>query len=476
MRGKTFAFIDLETTGGSSARDRITEIGLRLWRDGEILEDWQTLVNPQQPIPPYIESFTGITNAMVADAPVFEAVADTLRQKLQGAVFVAHNARFDYGFVKAEFRRLGEAFSAQVLCTVKLSRRLYPEYRKHSMDALIERHGLDPGPRHRAMGDVESMFAFFHTALAEHGQEGVEQAVNALLRRPSIPSHLSPDILDEIPDCPGVYRFYGENDVLLYVGKSTNIRQRVASHFSGDHNSSRGVQLSQSMRHVDWTETAGELGALLLELRQIKQLKPLYNRRSRAAKRLVSIALEQSEAGYLKASLCWDIDPNQLGQYHGLFRSKRDAQKALQGIAAKNELCNRMLGLEDVNGPCFQRRLGRCKGACEGVEDVTRYNLRMQIAFHNLQLKTWPWRGPIGVVENNGTTGRTDIHVIYNWVHLATVHSEQELHEFEPGERQLAFDLDSYKLIVKHVLSPEHRLRIVECDHVRPPEITWPES
>ena len=470
------AFIDLETTGGSSTGDRITEIGLRLWQDGEVVEDWQTLVNPEQSIPPFIESLTGISNAMVADAPTFKEVAERFRERISDAVFVAHNARFDYGFVKAEFRRIGEAFAAPVLCTVKLSRRLYPEYRRHNMDALIERHGLDPGPRHRAMGDVESMFQFFERTRSEHGVEPVAEAIQALLKRPSIPSHMSPDILDELPDSPGVYRFYGENDVLLYVGKSTNIRQRVASHFSGDHNSGRGVQLSQSMRWVDWTETAGDLGALLLELKQIKGLKPLYNRRSRAAKRLVTIALNPGEDGYLQASLCWGVDPNNLGQYYGLFRSKRDAQKALQGIAQRNELCNQMLDLEATHGPCFQRRLGRCKGACEGVEDVTRYNLRVQIAFHELQLKAWPWEGPIGVVEENGSTGRTDIHVIYNWAHIATVHDESELNELEPGREALAFDLDSYKLLIKHVLAPGHRLKIIECPGMPRPEIVWPED
>ena len=468
------AFIDLETTGGSASGDRVTEIGLRLWEDGEVVEEWQTLVNPEQTIPHYIESLTGITNAMVADAPRFEEVAETFREKVSDAVFVAHNARFDYGFIKAEFRRLGKAFAAPVLCTVKLSRRLYPDYRRHNMDALIERHGLEPGPRHRAMGDVESMFQFFERTRSEQGVESVEQAIQALLKRPSIPSHISPDILDELPDTPGVYRFYGENDVLLYVGKSTNIRQRVASHFSGDHNSSRGVQLSQSMRRVDWTETAGELGALLLELHQIKTLKPLYNRRSRAAKRLVSIALSETEAGYLGAELSWRIDPSNLDQYHGLFRSKKDAQKALQGIAQKNELCNRMLGLESGPGPCFQRRLGRCRGACEGVEDVTRYNLRTQIAFHSMQLTTWPWEGAIGVVEDNEAMGRTDIHVLYNWAHLATVHSEAELRELEPGHEALAFDLDSYKLLVKYVMAPSHRLQVIECPWVPRPEVVWP--
>ena len=447
----TFAFLDLETTGGSSTHDRITEIGIRFWRDGQVVGEWQTLVNPRIRIPAYIERFTGITNAMVADAPAFENVADELRDRLDGCVFVAHNARFDYGFIKAEYRRLAQPFSARVLCTVKLSRKLYPQYRRHNMDALIERHGLAQVQRHRAMGDVSAMLEFFSHALTDQGRDVVEAAVRTLLQRPSVPSHMPPDVLDEVPRVPGVYRFYGENDVLLYVGKSTNIAQRVASHFSGDHNSSRGVRLSESMRRIEWTETAGELGALLLELRQIKTLRPMYNRRSRPAKTLWSIELAASEQGYLRSRLVQHIEPHRLGDYYGLFRSKRDAQRALTGIAGKNELCNRLLDLEpaEQSGPCFQRSLGRCKGACEGLEDVTRYNLRVQIAFHSLRLKTWPWAGPVGVVERNTNTGRTDILIIYNWMHVATLHSEDELHDLSLQGTAVTFDMDSYKLVVK---------------------------
>ncbi|SOB77911.1 exonuclease, DNA polymerase III, epsilon subunit family [Marinobacter sp. LV10R510-11A] len=219
----TFAFLDIETTGGNSSHDRITEIGIRFWRGGESVGEWQTLLNPSTRISPFIEQLTGISNDMVSGAPPFEAIADVLEDKLRDTVFVAHNARFDYGFIKSEFRRLGRLFSARVLCTVKLSRRLYPEFRKHNMDALIERHGLEQ------------------------------------VQRPSIPSHLPLDTLKDLPRGPGVYRFYGENDVLLYVGKSTNIAQRVASHFSGDHNTSRGVRISESLRRVEYTETAGDL-------------------------------------------------------------------------------------------------------------------------------------------------------------------------------------------------------------------------
>ncbi|MCK0105255.1 exonuclease domain-containing protein [Marinobacter sp. S0848L] len=472
----TFAFLDIETTGGNSSHDRITEIGIRFWRAGEVVDEWQTLLNPGMRISPFIEQLTGISNAMVADAPTFEAIADTLEEKLRDTVFVAHNARFDYGFIKSEYRRLGRLFSARVLCTVKLSRRLYPEFRRHNMDSLIERHGLAQVQRHRAMGDVAAMLEFFTRARADKGDDQMEAAIATLLQKPSIPSHLPPDTLTDLPRGPGVYRFYGENDVLLYVGKSTNIAQRVASHFSGDHNTSKGVRISESLRRIDYTETAGELGALLLELRQIKTLSPLFNRRSRAAKNLVSIELAPNASGYLQARLVREIEPHRLASYFGLFRSKRDAERALTGIAAKNELCNQLLGLEpEREGPCFQRTLGRCKGACEGIEDVTRYNLRVQIAFHQLRLKTWPWKGPVAIVEHRNDGAQPDILVIYNWIHVTTVHDEQELDDLSLSGQSVTFDLDSYKLLVKALMGPADKSRsLIELPAVGAPDVLMP--
>lgn len=472
----TFAFLDIETTGGNSSRDRITEIGIRFWRAGETVAEWQTLLNPGVRISPFIEQLTGISNAMVADAPSFESIASTLEEQLRDTVFVAHNARFDYGFIKSEYRRLGRLFSARVLCTVKLSRRLYPEFRKHNMDALIERHGLTQVQRHRAMGDVCAMLEFFTHALAHKGDALLEESIAALLQRPSIPSHLPLDTLNELPRGPGVYRFYGENDALLYVGKSINIAQRVASHFSGDHNSSRGVRMSESLRRVEYTETAGELGALLLELRQIKTLKPLFNRQSRAAKNLVSIELVPNDSGYLQARLVRQIEPYRLASYFGLFRSKRDAERALSDIAAKNDLCNLLLGLEpERDGPCFQRALGRCKGACEEVEDVTRYNLRMQIAFHQLRLRTWPWKGPVAIVESRDDQAQPDILVIYNWIHVTTVHDEQELYDLSLHGQSVTFDLDSYKLLVKALMgSADKAHALIELPAVGAPDVLMP--
>ncbi|GHD43693.1 DNA polymerase-3 subunit epsilon [Marinobacter persicus] len=476
LSGETFAFLDIETTGGNPQRDRITEIGIRFWRDGQVVGEWQTLLNPETRISGFIEQLTSISNSLVADEPVFADIANELEEQLRGKVLVAYNARFDYGFLKAEFRRLGHLFTAKVLCTVRLSRALYPQHKRHNMDALMARHNLPQVQRHRAMGDVAAMLSFFEHVLAERGAETVEPVLATLLQRPSTPSHVPAEMLRDLPSRPGVYRFYGDNDVLLYVGKSTNIAQRVASHFAGDHQSGKALRMSESLRRVAYTETAGELGALLFELKQIKNLSPLYNRRSRAAKSLVSIALQANADGYLEAGLAREISPDRLGDYFGLFRSKRDAVNALRGIASKNDLCGKLLGLEPQGpGPCFQRSLGRCKGACEGAEDVTRYNLRMQIAFHNLQLKTWPWAGPVALVEHNKATQRTDFLVVWNWIHIATLHSEQDLADFEPPTTPVTFDLDSYKLLAKALLGPErHHHRVIEMPAIHQPSVVMP--
>lgn len=480
IKTNTFAFLDIETTGGNPQRDRITEIGIRFWRcgseGGEVVGEWQTLLNPETRISTFIERLTGISNEMVADAPRFEDIADELEQQLDGVIFVAHNARFDYSFIKAEFRRLGKLFGAKVLCTVRLSRALYPDAERHNMDTLIARHNLPQVERHRAMGDVTAMLAFFEHALAEHGPDALDKAIARLLQRPSTPSNLPPDLLGNLPKGPGVYRFFGDNDVLLYVGKSTNIAQRVASHFAGDHQSIRGLRMSESLRQVETTQTAGELGALLLELKQIKQLKPLYNRRSRAAKSLVSIALTTNADGYLQAELARSVQPEQLGDYFGLFRSKKDALGALRGIAGRNDLCGKLLGLEPAGpGPCFQRSLGRCKGACEAAEDTIRYNLRVQIAFHGLRLKTWPWAGPVAIVEENADADRSDYLIVWNWIHLATLHTVADLQDFELGNEPVTFDLDSYKLLVKALLGKDrNQHRIIELPAIGQPAVLMP--
>ena len=176
-------FVDLETTGTSPVHDRITEIAVIETRAGQVVNEWSTLVDPECSIPEYIQSLTGISNDLVAGAPVFAAIAGDLLEALSGRLFIAHNARFDYGFLRTAFERCGLTFRAPVLCTVKLSRRLFPQERRHNLDSLIQRHGLDCAARHRALGDAQAMLAFVEQVRRTVPADRIDAAVAAILRR-----------------------------------------------------------------------------------------------------------------------------------------------------------------------------------------------------------------------------------------------------------------------------------------------------
>ena len=232
---------------------------------------------PGVPIPAEIQWLTGITNDMVRAAPSFSEIAQQVFDRLDGAIFVAHNARFDYGFLRAEFNRAGLSFTAKTLCTVRLSRYLYPDRAPHTLDAIIDRFCLEGEPRHRALGDARVLWRWLQRLADRHPPAEIEFAAHELLRRPALPPNLPPDAIDALPHAPGVYLFYGLNEYPIYIGKSIDLRSRVASHF----NSERELRLSQEIHRLDWEETAGEFGALLRESELIKTRLPAHNVASR---------------------------------------------------------------------------------------------------------------------------------------------------------------------------------------------------
>ena len=269
------AIVDLETTGTRPAIDRVTEIAV-LEVDGfEVTAEWSTLVNPGSGIPQEIQALTGITREMVAGAPRFAELARGLYARLAGRVFVAHNARFDYGFLRREFDRAGVKFHARTLCSVKLARRLYPGLR-HDLDSLIERYGIRCRARHRALGDADALWQFLQLAAREHGEEILAVAARQVARQPALPPHIDRAAVDAIPEAPGVYLFYGEGSAPLYVGHGSTLRSRVVSHLS-----LRTPRWSHQVRRIEWQRTAGELGALLREASLVKALGPMFNRHLR---------------------------------------------------------------------------------------------------------------------------------------------------------------------------------------------------
>ena len=277
------AFVDLETTGGSTGEHRITEVGV-VEVGPEGVSRWSTLVDPQQPIPPFIQQLTGITDAMVRGAPTFDAVAPGLFERLDGKLFIAHNASFDRGFLRSEFRRAGFAFNPDVLCTVRLSRALFPAEKRHGLDALVERHALVPSDRHRALADADLLWQFWQRLHGLVPLEVLQAQIERTLRRYRLAGEITEDLLDTAPAGCGIYAFFGEEDVPLYVGRSVRVRQRLRSHLTGERRSSKDLRLAQQVRRVEWLATGGELGAMLAEAQWIATLRPGQNRLPRGAK------------------------------------------------------------------------------------------------------------------------------------------------------------------------------------------------
>lgn len=460
------AFIDLETTGATALSDRVTEVGIvEVSQTG--VSEWSCLVNPQTRISDFIVHLTGISNEMVADAPRFAEIAEDLLSRLQGRLLVAHNARFDYGFLKAEFKRLGIDFRAPVLCTVKLSRRLYPQHARHNLDTLILRHGLDVTQRHRALGDARLIHQFWRKLHDEHPAPAIEAAVQALSARPSLPSHLDPSLVDDLPQGHGVYLFYGENSLPLYIGKSLNLKKRVLSHFAADHRAAKEMDLTQQVRRIEWRTTHGELGSLLLESKLVKQLRPTHNRHLRISSAYCAWHLQEGGPGQaLQASLipAHATLPGQEGALYGFFKSQRAAKTALRELAEEHGLCQGLLGLEKLapGKPCFAAQVGLCQGACIGAQSPRSHNARLLAALAAHRLDAWPYPGPVGVREG------PQLHVFERWRHLGTALNEAELDELlDSNQAGTGIDVDVYK-ILRRLLPRAQALPLARADQPPP--------
>lgn len=447
------AFVDLETTGTRAGDDRITEVGIvRVEADpgggAPRVEEWGSLVDPGVPIPSAIQAITGITDAMVRGAPPFGALADEVAQRLAGTVFVAHNARFDFGFLKHAFARHGHAFTTKVLCTVRLSRRLFPDERSHGLDAVIARHALRCADRHRALGDARALWRFVQALYASLPEEAIEAAVRRLLKTPSLPPQLPPDVLEGIPEGPGVYLFYGDNPLPLYIGKSRHLRERVAAHFSADWRSETDQRLSAEIRRIDVQPTAGELGALLREATLVKSLMPAHNRALRRKAEAGVMQLdEDGTPAFVPAAALSD---NASLQGYGPLGSRRAMRETLMSLAHEHALCWRRLGLERrAAGPCFGRQVRRCGGACDGGETFAEHDARLRAALAPLRVPSWPWPGPALVREAAAEGARSEVHVVRDWRWLGTARDDGELAQLLEAPPRPQFDLDVARLLLR---------------------------
>lgn len=368
-----YAIVDIETTGGSSRLEKITEIAVYLHDGIRITDEFVSLVNPERNIPYFITNLTGITNEMVENAPRFFEIAKKIIELTEGRTFVAHNARFDYSFIREEYKSLGFNFKRSILDTVVLSRKLIPGHKSYSLGNICKDLNININGRHRAAGDALATVRLLEILIARDIE--INGGRSSLIKNTRI-SKLNPKLdvskIDTIPDEPGVYYFYNEKGDLIYIGKSRNLQQRVSTHLS-NNSTNKAMEMRDLIADIDWVTTGSELIALLKESYEIKKNKPVYNRAQRRTGFQWGIFSYFDQNGYLNFRY-GQVNDDEMPLT--VFISKEKTKSRLNALVESFGLCQKLSGLYDTEGACFHYQVGICKGACIGKESPKDYNER----------------------------------------------------------------------------------------------------
>ncbi|TRX61452.1 DNA polymerase III subunit epsilon [Fulvivirga sp. M361] len=369
-----YAIVDIETTGGFAGKHKITEVAIYI-HDGEsIVDSYVTLINPQQIIPEYITGLTGITNDMVATAPVFKEVAQAIHHLIKDKVFVAHNVHFDYSFLKTALEEAGLELGPKRLCTVRLSRGIFPGLRSYSLGNLCEQLEIPIKNRHRAAGDAEATAILFEKLLNENA-EFVQIALHKGSKETTLPPNLPKQEFNALPESPGVYYFLNDKGEVIYVGKAVNIKRRISGHFSGRSKDPRNQYIRNEVHHIQYELTGNELLALVLESQEIKRLWPKYNRSQKYVQNQWTLYRYEDRLGYQHINV-----GKLMKGMQGLivFNTHADAWHFLIAKAKEYDLCPRLCGIHKTTERCYDLDEGNCKGACIGAEEPGIYNHRVQ--------------------------------------------------------------------------------------------------
>ncbi|GAA4297564.1 exonuclease domain-containing protein [Nibribacter koreensis] len=381
-----YAIIDIETTGSQPSDDRITEIAVFIHDGNQVVDQYSTLINPGRPIPFFISQLTGITDEMVRDAPKFHEVAKDIVQITEGKVFVAHNVRFDYSFLKKEFSDLGFNYQRKTLCTVRLSRKLMPGLPSYSLGKLCKSIDIPLQMRHRAIGDAEATAVLFDRLLkidqakVDADQDDKLDSGSSLtkeIKTSLLPPNISREMVDALPLEAGVYYFHDEHGEIIYVGKSKSIRKRIIQHFSIDFKSKKSIEFKNRIASITYERTGSELVALLFESDEIKKRKPFYNRAQRRSVYHSGIFTYTDQNGYLR--MTFQKAKTEKAPVITLA-NQFQAKNFLFSRVAKFNLCQKLCDLYKSNGACFDYQVHQCNGACIGLEPPEEYNKRVQEA------------------------------------------------------------------------------------------------
>lgn len=372
----TFSVLDLETTGLSSERDAITEIGVVKVRGGVTLGEFQCLVHPGRSIPPAITALTGISDTLVADRPPIEAALPALLEFLRGSVMVAHNAHFDHGFLRVTCAR--HAYpppGGPPVCTARLARRTLGrgEVRDVRLATLATHLRARVRPEHRALTDARATVDVFHGLLERVGSVGVRtlEDLRDYARSTSDPAFRKVALVTEAPDAPGIYRFHGSRGDILYVGRSRSLRTRLRTYFGQDRRR-KIADLVRETERVTWETTPTSLEAEVREVREIHRHRPRYNRRSRHPERAVLVKLTRER--FPRLSVVTAVrDPAAL--HVGPLPSRRVADRFVAAVqdALPLRQCTDRITANRAPAPCVLKDLGRCGAPCDGTQDEADY-------------------------------------------------------------------------------------------------------
>ncbi|OMP32829.1 exonuclease domain-containing protein [Mangrovimonas sp. DI 80] len=375
-----YTIIDIETTGGQN----ITEIAMCRHDGTKIIDSYSTLVNPQAYIPDYITALTGIDNAMVAEAPTFSEIAETILNFTQDSIFVAHNVNFDYNIIRNEFKTLGIDFNRKKLCTIRLSRKLLPGHASYSLGKLCRALNIDIQNRHRAKGDTDATVILFEMLLAQDGSKNVFQDfLRKTSKEATLPPHLPSQVFNRIPNAPGIYYFKNKKGKIIYVGKAKDLKKRVLGHFY--NKSQKELDLCRDTADIDFELSGSETIALLMEDAAIKHHFPAYNQAAKRPPKSYAVFSYQDRQGILHLAYnTLKSAPNPIQIFHGI----RECRSYLETLCLTYELCPKYCHLQEGVSECSHYAIHTCHGICRQEETVAKYNQRVTEAIEQIQNTT----------------------------------------------------------------------------------------
>ena len=376
-----YAIIDVETTGGRPKESKITEIAIYIHDGEKVVDELCTLVNPEMDIPEFIIRLTGISNEMVQHAPKFYEIAKHIVEITSDCVFVAHNVAFDYSMIRGEFRSLGFDYRRDQLCTVRSSRHLLPGFESYSLGKLCRALGIEAKNRHRASGDALATVQLFDLLLQK-----TEGNMSGFVQTEIDTGDLNPNIdlisIDELPNKVGVYKLFDEDNHLIYIGKSKDIKKRVDQHLK-NYKANKNGEMRKLICRAEYILTGSELIALLLESKLIKKYKPKFNRMLRKSRFSHGLFKYTDQNGYIclhVKSLNKSVDIPLTS-----FSSSSEGAQILHAITDKYELCQKLNGLYKSANSCFRYHTKECRGACVKLESAENYNQRVMISLGKME-------------------------------------------------------------------------------------------